>query len=85
MNRSIKVSDVVYESLQQLQFPRETFSEVVERLVKLRNLISTARPMIEGAVRYWEEPIRAAAAASGKPLEGGELKGGSADAANPPG
>ncbi len=48
-NRSIKVSDEVYDGLVNLQRPRETYSEVVGRLLNLYVLVSKAAPLIGGA------------------------------------
>ncbi len=45
MNRSIKVSDGVYRDLLKLQRPRETFSEVVGRLLNVYDLMGKARPL----------------------------------------
>lgn len=60
MNKTMKVSDEVFEDLRRLQQPRETYSDVVKRLVNLHGVISAARPMLEGAVHYWEEPVKSA-------------------------
>ena len=35
MSRSIKVSDQVFKELQELQEPRDTYSEVIARLIKI--------------------------------------------------
>ena len=43
MSKSIKVSDKVYEELRELQAPRETYTEVIDRL------LSTIRPLREAS------------------------------------
>ncbi len=53
MNKSIKVSDQVYGDLLNLQQPRETYSDVVARLIKLYYVLLGAAPMIGGAAEYW--------------------------------
>ena len=55
MNRSIKVSQEVYLDLQRLQRPRETFSQVIERLLSLYDLMGKAEPLVGGAGAYWRE------------------------------
>ncbi len=75
MNRSIKVSNEVYGELLQLQRPRETFSEIVGRLLVLHKAIVAAAPMIGGAVGYWRsqsEP-KAAAAPDNGPRDSAEV------------
>ena len=56
MNRSIKVSDDVYAGLGKLQRPRETYSDVVTRLLGLYTLLAKADPMIHSAddLQRWE-------------------------------
>ena len=41
MGKTIRVNDEVFAELQELQAPRETYSEVIERL------LSTVRPLRE--------------------------------------
>jgi len=41
MGKTIRVTDNVYRELQEIQAPRETYSEVIERL------LSTIRPLRE--------------------------------------
>jgi predicted CopG family antitoxin len=46
MNRSIKVSPQVYDMLLELQKPRETFSQIIERLITIRLLLEKATPFM---------------------------------------
>ncbi len=65
MNRSIKVSDEVYQDLARLQRPRETYSEVVNRLINLYDLIGKASPLLHGAAGLHElERLREKTAAT---------------------
>jgi len=43
MSKSIKVSDKVYEELREIQAPRETYNEDIDRL------LSTIRPLREAS------------------------------------
>lgn len=52
MNKSIKVQEQVYHQLEDLRGKRETFSEVVERLLKARPRIIEAYDLIAGAASY---------------------------------
>ncbi len=46
MSKSIKVSEEVYQKLLALQRPRETFSQVVERLADAADLLRRAIPAL---------------------------------------
>lgn len=46
MSKSIKVSEEVYQELLALQRPRETFSQVVERLIHSYELLQKAAATI---------------------------------------
>ena len=48
MSKSIKVSDGVYIALEAFRQKRESFSDVVERLLKLAALLQKAEPIIQG-------------------------------------
>lgn len=48
MSKSIKVSDEVYHELLRLQRTRETFSDIVARLLRVNELMWKAIPLIEG-------------------------------------
>ncbi len=56
MSKSIKVSEDVYKMLQELQRPRETFSELIERLLVAAVLLSKLEPIIRGqqALSEWK-------------------------------
>ncbi len=76
MNRSIKVSDEVYNDLLQLQRPRETFSEVVGRLLSLYSLITKAEPIIKGAEAYLRSHQGDDLQAVGQTLDSQQIKPG---------
>lgn len=48
MSKSIKISDKVYEDLRDLQTARETYSDVIERLVAIVEPIRTTAKILEG-------------------------------------
>ncbi len=54
MSKSIKVSEEVYQELLLIQRPRETFSEVIGRLLRVTELLMKAEPIIRGQHEYLE-------------------------------
>ena len=67
MNRSIKVSNEVYQGLLGLQRPRETLSGVVGRLLQCHDLLIKAEPILhEANDRVTLERLRAATATAEK-------------------
>lgn len=60
MSKSIKVSDEVYRELLLIQRPRETFSEIIGRLLKVSDLFAKAEPILRGQHDFLEEQRRRA-------------------------
>jgi len=54
MSKSIKVSEEVYDQLERLRHKRETFSDVVERHIKVRGLVLDAAEILESAEKFWK-------------------------------
>ncbi len=54
MSRAIKVEDQVYTELDMIRSKGETFSQVVERLLKARLQMFEILNMVEGTLRYQE-------------------------------
>lgn len=54
MAKQIRVSDDVYQMLLEIQRPRETFSELIARLLKMYQLLIAAEPIISGQHSYLE-------------------------------
>lgn len=54
MSKPIKVSDEVYQELDKLRVGRQTFSDVVDDLLKGRLKILEAMNMLEGCLRFRE-------------------------------
>lgn len=54
MSKSIKVSEGVYQELLLLQRPRETFSEIIGRLLLMSALIQKIEPYIKSQVVFLE-------------------------------
>lgn len=52
MSRTIKVDNQVYEQLEQLRRKRETFSQAVDRLLKVYETLSQAVGIMEGQVSF---------------------------------
>jgi len=48
MSKSIKVSEEVYQLLLEMQRPRETFSDLVKRLLTAATLLTRIEPIIRG-------------------------------------
>ena len=54
MSKVIKVEEQTYNDLDQLRVGRQTFSDVIEDLLKGRNKILEAMNMLEGILKYRE-------------------------------
>lgn len=54
MSKPIKLADTVYQELDELKVGRQTFSDVVEDLLKGRLKILEAMNMLEGILRFRE-------------------------------
>jgi len=54
MSKSIKVSEEVYLELLKLQRPRETFSEIIGRLLLMSELLRKIVPYIRAQAEYLE-------------------------------
>ncbi len=57
MKRSIKIDDNVYQELRALQGPRETYSEVIERLLAIVRPLRQAATIL-GPAHYLQERQR---------------------------
>lgn len=55
MSRTIKLEDSVYNTLTGLMGPKETYSQVVERILTLFDKMGELRNVLEGAARYRQE------------------------------
>jgi len=66
MKHSIKLDDQVYLDLERIREKRETFSEAVERLLRVRYELALIASLVEGSKNYrdWkkeqEDPVRKA-------------------------
>lgn len=78
MSRAIKVEDQVYTELDNIREKGETFSQIIERLLKARLKMFEMLSMVEGVLQYekWkqEQLLKAvreqqAAAASSREVE----------------
>ena len=58
MSKSIKVSEQVYQGLLKRQLPRETFSQVISRLIELAELLVKVEPLIKGTHDFVEAQQR---------------------------
>lgn len=58
VNHQIRVSEEVYLELLNLQRPRETFSELIRRLLLMTELLYKIEPLIRGQVNYLEQKRR---------------------------
>ena len=54
MSHTIKLEDHVYESLQNFQDKRETFSQTVERLLALPGELNNVLSILEGQAKFEE-------------------------------
>ena len=52
MSHSIKISDEVLDDLRSLQRPRETYNELINRLLNVFKLMEQVKPFLD---RYHEE------------------------------
>ncbi len=57
MPKQIRVSDEVYQELLRMQRPRETFSQIIARLLRLSELLIKALPLIKGEHESLEHKI----------------------------
>ncbi len=64
MSKAIKLNDDVYEGLRKIQAPRETYSEVVARLLDLWRTLNGLEPILRGSIAYQEFKDRQAAKAA---------------------
>ena len=66
MFHSIKVDDQVYVKLQLMQKPRESYNDVVTRLIGLYLCLNDLEPVIRGSVNYleWQKGVQDAKAAA---------------------
>lgn len=64
MARVIKVDDEVYMGLRELQAPRESYSEVVARLLDIWRALHGLEPILRGAIAYHEFKAQQAAEAA---------------------
>ena len=57
MSKSIKVSELVYCELEQIRQKRETFSDVVKRLLDARPQVLEASDILRGVASFgrWEQ------------------------------
>jgi len=53
-SKVIKVEDHIYKALDQLRVGRQTFSDVIEELLKSRLLILNAMNALEGQLKFRE-------------------------------
>lgn len=68
MSHSIKVSDEVYQGLETVRDKRETFSQVVERLLAARSEFQKLADILEGQIKFrqWQsDKLRGSADAAG--------------------
>ncbi len=54
MSHSIKVQDKEFEELQKIQGPRETYNDVVSRLLDIYRMLRGVEPMLSGHKAYQE-------------------------------
>ena len=52
MSKTIKLEDSVYNQLTELMRPKETYSQVVERILTLFGKMGELRDVLEGAVAF---------------------------------
>ena len=52
MSKTIKLEDAVYEKLTGLMWPKETYSQVVERILVLFDKMGDLRDILEGAIAF---------------------------------
>ena len=54
MSKSIKIAEPVWDRLRVIQRPRETISEVIQRLIFMFELLLKVEPIIKGQQSYLE-------------------------------
>lgn len=52
MTHTIRVDDQVYDGLRAIQAPRESYSDVICRLLDLRRMITGLEPILRGSHAY---------------------------------
>lgn len=57
MSRSIKISELTYNDLQTLQRPRETFNDVVRRLLTAYLILAKAVPLLDEKRKELQERV----------------------------
>ena len=60
MSKSIKVKEEVYNMLLEIQRPRETFTQLIARLLLMNELLTKIEPIIRGQHQFYEEKVRKA-------------------------
>ena len=54
---SIKISECVYRDLLQLQRPRETMSQVIDRLIQVAVLMVKVEPLLKSYEEHFERQL----------------------------
>ncbi len=54
MSRSIKISEESYQTIREMQGPRETYKDVVERLLDMWRMLRGLEPLLSGHKAYQE-------------------------------
>ena len=54
MSHSIKINDLTYNDLREIQGPRETYNDVVSRLLDIYKMLRGVEPMLAGHKAYQE-------------------------------
>jgi len=52
MSKTIKIDDAVYDQLTNLMRPKETYSQVVVRILLMFDKLGQLRDVLEGAIEY---------------------------------
>ncbi len=60
MSKVIKLGDDVYNGLREMQAPRESYSEVVARLLDIWRALHGLEPILRGSIAYHEFKARQA-------------------------
>ncbi len=54
MSHSIKLNDLTYDALREIQGPRETYNDAVSRLLDIYKMLRGVEPMLAGHKAYQE-------------------------------
>lgn len=54
MSHSIKINDKAYNDLREMQAPRETYNDVVSRLLDMWRMLQGIEPILSGHKAYQE-------------------------------